>query len=468
MTASPALTNSSADPAAADRRVPARGRFAMDAAFGKVFRNFRTVLTGQVAVTAMGFAALTLNARALDVHGIGILFLIQATCELTSKVLAFQNWQTVVKFGAEAVRAGDPERLRAIWRFGFMLDALAALAAALIAAGLMLFAPRLVGLDPVYGTIGLFYAASLILSGSGASIGALRLLDRFGLVVAANVASAALLLVNAAVLWLLDAPLWVYLVTIPAIGAALSIYLNIAGYVRTRQAAEALAGHESSSLDRRAYFRFALGVSAIGTLNALRQRAELLAVGAILGPTAAAFYGVAYRLAALMDRVGESARQSVYPVLSQQVADGDFDKAAALSFRLSKIGLALCVPGLAVLILFGGDVLSLVFGAEFEAARSNLILLGIGASMYLITFPLGPLIQIAMGAGRFLLITAISTAAFAIVGVLGPWLYGQAGAGAGAAAFGIVLASLSLGQVILRVRSSISEKEGVPSSHQTA
>jgi O-antigen/teichoic acid export membrane protein len=415
----------------------------------------------------MSFVALTLNARALDVAGIGVLFLIQATCELTSRLLAFQNWQAVVKFGAEAVQANDPARLRATWRFGFFLDLIAAVAATTLAVALLLLAPRLVGLDPRHGALGLAYAASLLLSGSGSSIGALRLLDRFGMVVGANVISAAALLANAIVLWAFAAPLWVYLVSIPAITATISGFLIVAGYFRTQHAADAMDDLVATPLDRQQFFRFALGVSAVGTLSVIRQRGELVVVGAILGPSAAALYGVAYRMAALMDRVAESGRQSVYPVISQLVADGAFPKALALAFRLSRIGLLVCIPGLFALALFGGDILRLLFGTEYVAAKSNLILLGAGAALYLITFPLGPLIQISLGAGRFLLLTIVASICFLIFGLLGPWLYGQEAAGAGAAAFGVALAVLSVGQLLLRLRS-FSGKEAPLSSRQIA
>jgi O-antigen/teichoic acid export membrane protein len=434
--------------------LPLAQRLGMDSLLNKVLRNFGTVMSGQVAITLMGFAALTMNTRALDVTGLGVIFLIQATCELTSKVLAFQNWQTMIKFGAEAIQARDGARLRATWRMGFFLDTLAAVAAAAVAAGLFLLAPAVIGLDAATGQLGLIYAVSLLLSGSGVSIGALRLLDAFGLAVGINIAGALLLLVNAAVLWATGAPLWVYLATIPAITAGMSVTLLVVGYVRTERAARALDADEAvpSSLDRRGYFRFAMGVSATGTLNAMRQRAEMLLVGAILGPAAAALYGVAYRMAAMLGRFADSGRQSVYPVIGQLVAEGAFPKAAALAFRLCRLGLLVCVPAIIALAVFGADALRMLFGDEFVAAAPNLLMLGIGTAIYVVIFPLGPLIQIAMGSGRFLMLNLIAFAGFLLFGALGPWLYGQPGAGAGATAFSLILAALSVGQVMVRLR----------------
>jgi O-antigen/teichoic acid export membrane protein len=453
-----------AEPAATTRKMfggfprrfsPASGK---GSPFRAVLKNFGTVMSGQAAITGMGFAALTLNTRALELSALGILFLVQATCELTSKLLAFQNWQTMIKFGAHAMEEGDAGTLRAVWRFGFLLDLLAATAAAVIAGGLFLFVPGLIGLDADEGLVGLVYAASLLLSGSGTSVGALRLLDSFGVAVSINVTMAALLLVNAAVLWALSAPLWVYLVAIPVISGSMSGVLILAGFLRVRRAARELGeGGSGTGFDRRSFFRFALGVSAISTLSTMRQRGEVLLIGALIGPAASALFGVAYRVAALIARFGEAGRQSVYPVLGQMVARGEFANAAALAFRFCRLGLLVAVPGLAAMCFFGSEILTLLFGEKFNAAVPNLILLGAGSALYAATFALGPLIQVAIGPGRFLVLNLIAFCGFLPLAILGPLTFGQPGAGAGGAAFGLLLAILATWQVRAHAKSKLKK-----------
>ncbi len=428
--------------------------------FHAVLRNLRMVMSGQAAIAAMGFLALTLNSRSLGLAGLGILFLVQAACELIAKVLSFQNWQTMVKFGAEALKDQDPSRLRAAWRYGFILDLLAATAAALIAGSLLLWTPGLIGVDPEYGKLGLIYAASLLLSESGTSVGALRILERFSVVVAINVASAALLLVNAVVLWAVSAPLWVYLVSIPIIAGGMSVLLIIAGYLRIERVAAGMRNTlRSTPFDRRRFLRFALGVSATGTLNTLRQRGEILVVGALLGPAASALYGVAYRVASLMARVGEAGRQSVYPVLGKLVADRKLTEAAALSFRFFRLGLLVAVPGIAVIFAMGGDILQLLFGEKFVAAAPNLLLLSIGTAFYVVSFAIGSLVQIELGSGSFLKLNLVAFfLGFVPLTVLGPLLLGQPGAGLGAAAFSVLLTILSVRQLIIHIRQIGEER----------
>jgi len=259
----------------------------MTAAWRTILNNFSKVLSGQVVITVLGFFALAMNTRALGIEDLGKLFLVQATCELVSKLVSFQNWQSFAKVGADIEGRGS---LKALWLYGVGLDFAAASVSALIVAALLLGAPSLLGLDPETAKLGLYFAMSLIFLGRGTSIGALRLLGAFGLAVSIEVMQATLLLLNAAVLF------W--------IGAELHIYLM--------------------------FLNFAFGVSASSALNAVRQRGEILIVGALLGPSAAALFGVAYRLAALLSRFSEAARISVYPEFSRMASSGQFVLAASV------------------------------------------------------------------------------------------------------------------------------------------
>ena len=65
------------------------------------------VMSGHAVGAVLAFGALSINSRALGPSALGVLFLLQATCGLTSNVLVFQNWQMMIKSGAEAQRGWD-------------------------------------------------------------------------------------------------------------------------------------------------------------------------------------------------------------------------------------------------------------------------------------------------------------------------------------------------------------------------
>jgi len=299
----------------------------MTAAWRTILNNFSKVLSGQVVITVLGFFALAMNTRALGIEDLGKLFLVQATCELVSKLVSFQNWQSFAKVGADIEGRGS---LKALWLYGVGLDFAAASVSALIVAALLLGAPSLLGLDPETAKLGLYFAMSLIFLGRGTSIGALRLLGAFGLAVSIEVMQATLLLLNAAVLFWIGAELHIYLITIPAVSTVASFALFYVAYAKINAQKDDNPNPRFDRIARKRFLNFAFGVSASSALNAVRQRGEILIVGALLGPSAAALFGVAYRLAALLSRFSEAARISVYPEFSRMASSGQFVLAAWL------------------------------------------------------------------------------------------------------------------------------------------
>src|SRR5690606_5664740 len=81
-------------------------------------------------------------------------------------------------------------------------------------------------------------------------------------------------------------------------------------------------------------------------------------------------------------------------------------------------------------------------GSEYAAAHPNLIWLMTSTLLYACSFTLGPYIQVAYGAGRFLAFNAVAFGAFVAAGAAGPLLLGTAGAGMGAALYSLALVTL--------------------------
>ena len=428
----------------------------MSSPLRRIVSNFGMVLSGQGAVTLLGFVALAINSRALGLTDIGRLFLIQAICELISKVVSFQNWQSFVKVGSDIEGRGSLTRL---WLYGVSLDFAAAAAASLIAIILLLFAPNMIGLDPTVAQHGLCYAISLLVSGTGTCVGALRFFDAYGRVVAINILQAVMLLGNAIVLMMLKSPLSVYLITVPSIISVTSLVMMVTAWKRVRARDIVNKNRRFDRAAQRRFLSFAFGISASSTLTAIRQRGEVLIVGALLGPSAAALFGVAYRLSALLSRFAQSARVSVYPEFSRLVSNGQFQEAAQIAFRLTRWSSVVALAVLIVFAIFGGMILTSLFGEEYRMASPILLLLTTGTAVYACIFAMAPLSQITFGSWRFFTLNLIAFAGFSVFAVLGPLLFGQNGAGAGAASYSIILALLLVWQTVRHQRKIVREMQ---------
>ncbi len=421
---------------------------------GRVAQNFGTVVAGQLAATSLGFATLALNTNALGLADLGRLMLVQAAGEMALGLCSFESWRMAVRFGASAINAGDAAGLRAIWRFGLMLDVASAAAASLIVLVLFLVVPEWIGLSAETGQAGAIYAATLAVSFAGSSTGILRLCGGFRSVIAVEVAVAAMLCANAAVLSRLGAGFGSYLVAVSLITAAGPVTVNLLGWRRLRRVAATLDGPAAGgSFSPRAMLQFALRSSGVTIMATLQNRAEFLIVGNLLGSTAGALFGVAYRFGALFSRFAEAGRQSVYPELGHLVAGGRFDEAVRVAFRLVLLATALVVPALAALGLWGGPLLANLFGQAYAAAWPNMMLISAGMAMGTATFALDSLVVLRFGADRLFTISLIAFCTFIIAAVAGPLMLGTVGAGAGRLGYTLALASLSL-RLILRGRAA--------------
>jgi len=421
----------------------------------RIAKNFGMVLSGSIAITTMGFFALALNTRALGIEDLGKLFLLQATCELTARLVRFENWQSYTKVGADIEGRGS---LKALWLYGLGLDFAAAAVATLLVVCILLFAPALVGLDPEVAKLGLFFAAAILLSGRGTSVGALRLLNAFGWAVTVDVLQAVFLLANAAILFAIGASLNVYLITIPAVTATATLIVIIAAWIKINAQDDGKRNPRFDRVARRRFLQFALGASASGILNAVRQRGEILIVGAILGPSAAALFGVAYRVSELFSRLAETARVSIFPEFSRMVAARQFPQAMSLALKISKYSFVLAAFAFFVLLAIGGHILAFLFGDNFSSAQPILLLLAAGSATYASTFAYTSLVQITFGSWRFFTINLCSFVGFCLIGIMGPFWFGLNGAGAGAFANAAILGGLCL-QLLMRHAHTLSKPE---------
>lgn len=123
-----------------------------------LFRQAGTLLTGNAFAGVLGLLAFLLTARQLGAESFGALALVTTYALIVDKLINFQSWQTLIKFGAgqasEERPLGDLSRLTS---FCLMADVASALLAGLVG---FLFA-ELVGhllgwSDAVLGSAGWF------------------------------------------------------------------------------------------------------------------------------------------------------------------------------------------------------------------------------------------------------------------------------------------------------------------------
>src|SRR4051812_34538914 len=99
--------------------------------YRRLVRNSAYLGTGTIASAMFMMLALVLSARALSPAAFGVLILFQSATLMVAAFMSFATQQPILKLGATALAEGDKARLGRIIGLGLLLDALAALAAAI-------------------------------------------------------------------------------------------------------------------------------------------------------------------------------------------------------------------------------------------------------------------------------------------------------------------------------------------------
>lgn len=146
-----------------------------------------------------------------------------------------------------------------------------------------------------------------------------------------------------------------------------------------------LQGH-STELSRKAFWSFTRPQWGVDFIRVMVRWQDTLLIGILLGPGEAAIYSAVTRLVKLASMVNQSLVETVTPQISEALAKDDLAKAGRL-YQASTAWLVVGVfPVYLTSALYAGP-LSEIFGEEFRAGATALVILSIGRLLGTATGP---------------------------------------------------------------------------------
>ena len=112
----------------------------------RVAANTGLMVGAKFLSAILGFGSLWVATRALPLEALGVVLFLHAYMLFFSEVATFQNWQAIIRFGADDQKANDSEGLVKLVKFCIKLDALSAVFAylgSLTLFGLVVFAAEI-------------------------------------------------------------------------------------------------------------------------------------------------------------------------------------------------------------------------------------------------------------------------------------------------------------------------------------
>jgi O-antigen/teichoic acid export membrane protein len=333
--------------------------------------NISHLLTGNLFSSIIGMLGFIVTARALGPLDYGLLALTYSYTRAIERLVAFQSWQPLIKYGAELTGVEHLDDYRSLMKFGLLVDVSAAIAAYVVAVGVALLFGPLVGIGKDTLNQVLIYSTVLLFQINGLPTAVMRLAGRFRLLAYGSVIGGAVRLILCLIGLLAGSGLLYFIVawTISQIVGALFL-LAIAMIELRKQGVRQLLGAPLKGVRQRfeGLMAFTVGSNIELTIRSSANELDTLLVGALTDPTGAGLYHIGKRLGRIVLQIGAQVQAVLYPDVARLWAQG-----AAAMFRRAIIQteLILAAFGLAVVLmtwLFVEPVLYLTVGADFVAA----------------------------------------------------------------------------------------------------
>ncbi|MEW6664896.1 MAG: lipopolysaccharide biosynthesis protein [Thermodesulfobacteriota bacterium] len=361
--------------------------------YRKLLVDARDLLFGSMGASALRFLTVMMAAKAMGVQGFGVLSMIQALCDLFSRICSFQTWQAGIRYGTETMSQARNQEFKGLIQFLFRLDLVCGLSGALGALCVFLFGAEFVmALGPgsfseslhghrfdavAYTPVILF----IVLSSTPVAI--FRLFGRFRLYAAVQFIQGLIGLAVIGFATLLGSGfkgmLWAHILyEILAQGVLIVLSLLI---LRSEGYGDWYRRRYSGLIQGSAVRSFLWSTFWSGNVKVVSKDLDVVLVGSLGSAAAAGLYRVAKIWGSLFARIADPIHQVIYPRLCRYCVDRKLEDAWHLAGSFSGM---MGMGGLFSVILFwlfGPWALEVFAGQDFIDAYGPTLLLMLGVSI---------------------------------------------------------------------------------------
>lgn len=427
-------------------------------------RNIGHLLTGNLFGSIVGMLGFVVTARALGPVDYGVLALIYSYTRAVERLISFQSWQPLIKYGAELTGKEHHDDYRALLKFGLVVDVSAAILAYLVAIGFALLFGPAIGLQKETIWLVVIYSSVLLIQVNGFPTAVMRLAGRFRIMAYGSVAGGFVRLLLCLIGLLFGGGLLFFVFAWTASQILGSITrLVIALIELNRQGVRRLLSAPLKGVRGRfkGLLGFTVGSNLELTIRSSANEFDTLLVGWFTDPAGAGLYHMAKRLGRVVLQIGVQVQAVLYPDIARLWAKRDL-----VTFRrtVRQTEIMLAAFGVAVVcatILFIKPALDLLLGAQFAAAAPLAIVQMIAVAIMLS----GSVVRsalLAMGKQIAVLkVVTVSTIAFHVTAVAMIYSIGAMGANIANVILGVVW----LVGLLYLYRSALREHNaGVPAA----
>ncbi len=346
----------------------------------RIVKNSSYLVSATVLAAGMGMVQNALQARVLNVSGLGLLAAIATFSNVINRFTSFRIDELVVKYVRLYQERKQYKMAAAVYKLAALLEAGGSIVAFVLIALLAPLGVRLFsdtsGVEWVFILYGSLVLINLIFDSSD---GMLQVFDRFDAKSVIDIAQSVLRL---------GLTVWVFVTG----GGLFEIVLaELAGRLLRSAAVMTLAFRTANKewgrgwwrtpiavlhSDQRSLLTFAFSTNLSATVSLVAKDSEDLWVNAFLGNTAGGFYSLARTMIGFLQIPVSPLPSTTYPELSRAVAQDNWAAVRKVLGRGSALAALYSLPVAILLVIFGQNVILLYTGnPDFLPAYLPLVVL---------------------------------------------------------------------------------------------
>lgn len=363
-----------------------------DRIFRRLFMNASWLVSGNFLAALIGLANMALTARILGIDVFGVFVLITSYVAILIRLLNFQTWQALIKYGAHAIADHKSGQLKQLVKFCTLLDLSSAIGGAIVGIAAAPFVAGLLHLNAQQETFLILYSIIIASSLAGVPTGVLRLFNRYHTLAFQGTFSACLALAGLSAVWFYKGGLGAVLLTYAIAQIAGNMFLLINGWRALRLEgfhqiwASRLQGIRAQNAGIVGFIFYTNIESSVKILREL----DVFIIKLLLSAEAVGIYRVARRLGDTMAIAIDPFFQAIYPELARFAAEKNMQGFKTLMLRSS-----LLVGGFSFVVFLGFLALgqwfiNLVFGPEYAQAYPLAVICILAMVVWALAQPLSP------------------------------------------------------------------------------
>lgn len=333
--------------------------------------NIVHALQGEFGVALFSFLAIACLTHSLGAATYGYYALVLVYVETINRLLNFQTWDAIIKFGHDYFAVNDAIALKRLVQRCIKIDLATVILAFVVAwGGLQLFM-GFYELPTDLWIVGAAFCLLILSHAADFSIGIFRLFDRFDLIRNIQVACAVLrfaLFATAAWMELGLLAFVLALVISEGLGALARIYYFRCLWNKKISELSVQSVSISTRADRmEGLWSFLIHNNVAQAVRGLQRQLDVLVLGKLLPASEVGVYKLALQLGGVMDNLTRPVFYVVFPELAKLLSNGK-KKEVLQTILTTAVWLGVVVLlAMVGLHLIGAQAIGFIFGAEFSS-----------------------------------------------------------------------------------------------------